>query len=860
MKGERMRSPLKVISYTINSTLGLGLLALLPVMMAIPAVAREAPLVQGVADARAELNEGRRLYEAGQYQQAVAVWQPACGSFQKQGDYSSQALCSSYLSLAYQELSAWEAAQNAIDQSLEILQSRETDAIVWAQALNTQARLFLGRGQSQQALETWQRSEELYKEAGDIAGALGSQINQAGALQNLGFYRRSRQLLQSAAQQLQSQPNSPLKATALRSLGITLQVVGDDPRSQEVLQQSLAISEDLGTPASATLLALGNTALDLQQVEAGRDYFQRAIATAANPEEKLEARLNLLSLYVENNKGKANPEPPKQETNQLVAEIYSSLGDLPPSRTTVYAAVNLANNWTRIAAAAGELSPSKLNILLSEAVRGAKSLGDEPAQAYALLAMGHLYEGNSQWQEALSLTEKSLGVASSIQAADIASQSAWQLGRILKKLGKEKEAIAAYAESVSNLQSLRGDLVAINPDIQFSFRESVEPIYREMVALLLDANPSQENLIQARELIENLQLAELDNFFREACLDATPVAIDEIDPTAAVIYPIILPDRLAVIVSSSSQPLRYYFTRLPQVEIENALEELLSSMSPAYAPEERLPLAQQLYDWLIRPAQTDKGLEEVKTLVFVLDGKLRNLPMAILHDGEGYLVEKYNIALSQGLQLLASEKLAAKDFSAIAGGLTQARQGFSELPAVESEIKKISGEVPASIILDGEFTRSAFANEIDTNSANVVHLATHGQFSSQAEETFLLAWDGRINVKELDELLARRETTQAGAIELLVLSACETAVGDERAVLGLAGMAVRSGARSTLATLWAVRDQSTAILMTEFYKQLRENKVTKAEALRNAQLALLRDPNYEEPFFWAPFILVGSWL
>ncbi|HBL10917.1 MAG TPA: hypothetical protein DD379_05835, partial [Cyanobacteria bacterium UBA11162] len=137
--------------------------------------------------------------------------------------------------------------------------------------------------------------------------------------------------------------------------------------------------------------------------------------------------------------------------------------------------------------------------------------------------------------------------------------------------------------------------------------------------------------------------------------------------------------------------------------------------------------------------------------------------------------------------------------------------------------------------------------------------ATHGQFSSNPEQTFILTWDEKIKVKEFEDLLRFREQGSANPIELLVLSACQTAAGDKRAALGLAGVAVRSGARSTLATLWSVKDQSTAQLMSEFYQELSKG-VRKAEALRTAQLNLLKQPKYEHPFYWAPFVLVGNWL
>ncbi|HAA28178.1 MAG TPA: hypothetical protein DCE56_11515, partial [Cyanobacteria bacterium UBA8553] len=359
--------------------------------------------------------------------------------------------------------------------------------------------------------------------------------------------------------------------------------------------------------------------------------------------------------------------------------------------------------------------------------------------------------------------------------------------------------------------------------------------------------------------------AELDNFFREACLKTKPEQIDQVDPTAAIIYPIILPDRIAVIFSlprqSSQKPwLRYYQTKLPQSQVESVLEQLFQSLNPAFSNKQRLRVSQQVYDWLIRPAEAQFAQSGVKTLVFVPDGSLRNLPMAALHDGQHYLVEKYNIAVSQGLQLLQPRSLIRKRLKVLLGGLTEARQGFSALPAVESELNQIASEMRSKVLLNQKFIKTTIEEQIYAEPFPIIHLATHAQFSSNADNTFLLTWDGRINVKDLDRLLRGREQENTNPIELLVLSACQTAVGDKRAALGLAGLAVRSGTRSTLATLWSVRDQSTAELMAQFYRELTQTEVNKAEALRQAQLKLLKKPKYEHPFYWAPFVLVGNWL
>ena len=178
------------------------------------------------------------------------------------------------------------------------------------------------------------------------------------------------------------------------------------------------------------------------------------------------------------------------------------------------------------------------------------------------------------------------------------------------------------------------------------------------------------------------------------------------------------------------------------------------------------------------------------------------------------------------------------------------------------EVQRIRETVPvAAVLLNEEFTTPRLTNNLTSESAPILHLATHGKFSSSNEETFVLTWDGRLNIDNLSNLLQRAEFNQNGPIELLVLSACQTATGDKQAALGMAGMAVRAGARSTIATLWQVNDEATALLMSELYSNLANQQITKAEALRQAQIRVLQEPQFRRhPFFWAPYVLVGNWL
>jgi CHAT domain-containing protein len=340
--------------------------------------------------------------------------------------------------------------------------------------------------------------------------------------------------------------------------------------------------------------------------------------------------------------------------------------------------------------------------------------------------------------------------------------------------------------------------------------------------------------------------------------------VDQDNPTAAIFYPIILPEQIQVIVKIPNQPLQHYSTQIPQTEVDKILTELRKNLVNPAATKAIKIQSQQVYNWLIKPIESKLAASRVNTLVFVLDGALRNLPMASLYDGKQYLVEKYAIALSVGLQLLDPKPLVQQQLRALTAGLTDPPPEFSDLtrlPAIKSEVNLIAqAGVLTTSLLDQQFTRQALEKEVNTTPFNVVHLATHGQFSSRADKTFILAADGPINVTQFDTLLRSRDRTKPQAVELLVLSACQTAAGDNRAALGLAGAAVRAGARSTLASLWQIDDESTALFVGAFYQELKGRKITKAEALRHAQLQLLQHPNYNSPSFWSAYVLIGNWL
>ncbi|MDZ8050533.1 MAG: CHAT domain-containing protein [Aulosira sp. ZfuVER01] len=864
-----------------------------------------------IANGKELLDRGLVAYQKEQYSPALKIFQQANESFQATGDKLNQALILNYLSLTYQQLGQLADAQQATEQSLQLLQSKSNTKdylSIRAQALNTQGQLQLARGETEKALTSWQEATATYGKIGDESGKIGSKINQAQALQTLGLYRRATSILEEIKLTLDKQPDSPLKVTGLLSLGNSLRVVGDVDKSRQILDQSCQIQAkisqteevcnlklSLGNKAEVQqnseqeklaeiLLSLGNTVQEKQNTEEAIQFYERAASISQKPTTQLPAQLNQLRLLVQSQSKEQSPEILSQIEN-LSAKFES----LPASRSSVYARINFAQTLLKLSKtgvlAKGSIVQNTCTSadslctaakVVATGFQQAKTLEDVRAQAYALGTLGSLYEQTQQWTEAQTLTQQALKLAEGIQARDIAYRWQWQLGRILSAAGNtqgnELGAIAAYDQAVKNLKSIRRDLVTVNRDAQFSFRDEVEPVYREYVSLLLPATgePSSKNLDKARKVIESLQLAELDNFFRKACVDAKPVQIDEIDrqKQTAVIYPVVLSDRLSIILSLPHQQkeksLKLHTVILPKNTFEDKIKELHRKIF-FRSSREFVETSQQVYEWLIRPIESDLQNSGVKNIVFVLDGTLQSIPIAALYDREKkqYLIEKkYNIANTPGLELLPPQPLTNKRLQAVIGGLSEARDNFPALPGVKYELEQIKGIFStAGNFLDNNFTLQKIEEAVKSFPGGILHLATHGKFSSKAEDTFILTWNQRLNVNDFSSVLKTRETNQQTAIDLLVLSACETAAGDSRAALGLAGIAVQSGARSTLATLWSVNDEATAALMIQFYKEM-AHKQKKAEALRNAQLFLLSgelNPKFKHPYYWAPFVLVGNW-
>lgn len=726
--------------------------------------------------------------------------------------------------------------------------------------LHRRGQELVQRGQSLAALEVWQAAEQAYEQAGIETGRWGSRLNQIEQLRALGRYPLARQALTSILPELEALPPSPLMVKAYALLGDLLQIMAEPEQSQATLENGLRLAEELGDSRLVAELRfrLANIYSHQRRLSEAIEAYESVIEAMDSEDAlALQARLNRLRILLLRKEVTA--------AEAALGDIEADLRSRPASRVTSYGRINLSESllqWDAIA------YQQLVVHQLSQAVVESTRLGDMRAESYALGYLGQLYETQGQWQAAEQMTQRALSLAQALDGRDLTVLWQWQLARILEAQGERSPSLALYRDTVKILSQLRLDLLGLDPELQFPYRQQIEPVYHGLVRLLLQsaeaAEPDQKQALfrEAQDVLIALRLSELDNFFRETCLAADAIDLEALDESAAVFYTAILSDRLAVILSIAGELPIVYETLHPRSELEESLGLMLQSINPGVAEEDRLEQSAQFYDWLIRPVQELLQEHNIETLVFVPDGSLRNIPLGALYDRTSgkYLVEQYAIALTQSLQLLETGPLAQGEFRVLLGGLSEAHQGFAAIPAVESEVRHIAELIPGTqALLNQAFTREALVTQSRNTDFNVIHLATHGQFSSRADDTFLLTWDGRINAKDLDLVL--RSPTRVNPIDLLVLSACQTATGDDRATLGIAGFALRSGARSTLATLWSVQDEPTAELMVHFYKELWRNAGRKkAESLRQAQLDLLRSEDYHHPAYWSPFVLVGNWL
>ena len=807
------------------------------------------------------VQQGVERYQAAKFTEAIALWQQVLPQIT---DAKDRAAVHSNLALAYRQIGQLTEAIAHWEQAIQIYQHQgdEVARIQLPKLLTEQAQAYKELGQNLRAIKILHSAVELALQNSDLrtqAATLGSLGNAYWAVGNYEQALNDHQASLKIARQLDA---PDYIATSLNNLGNLYMT-----RAQRYRYQANTARVEGDRQENARL-----TQLAKQEMAAALSAFEESLrqTQAVGGITHLKALLNLNRLLEQ------LPAPDWAAIARNREQSLALVETLPDSRDKAYVLINLAQSVKRQASAGsteqGRSSTDAL-LLLKQALNVARKIGDGRAESFALGSLGQIYQLAGQTSAALELTQKAQLMAAQANAADSAYRWQWQAGRLLKAAGKAKDAIASYEQAIATLQSIRSNLLAINTDLQFDFRDSVEPVYRELMQLLLEQSRSQEqrttNLSKVIDTLELLKLAELQNYFGNECVEVAQANAKSegslIDANAAIIYSVILNDHTEMILRLANGQLTSYSVSLNQEQMQQEIDPFRKLLEKR-STNEYLLSAQKIYNALIRPLEADLAAAKVKTLIFIQDDGLRQVPMAALHDGQKFLIEKYAIATTPSLTLTTRTTTPERYSGALIMGLSVERPPFDALTNVRAEVGGVQKILGGTKLLDRDFTLANLQQQLQNKSYPIVHIATHGKFGVDSASTFLLSFDSRITLAQIDEVLrqaelSRKQSRQSQqSVELLTLSACQTAAGDNRAALGIAGVAVRAGVKSALASLWNINDAATVPLIEEFYTQLEQPNVTKAEALQKAQLKMIASLEYSHPAVWSPFILIGNWL
>ena len=725
--------------------------------------------------------------------------------------------------------------------------------------LSAAARQHLAGG-FESALAHWDQARREAQAAVDANAEARAQLGAARTYLALGRASLATQRLESAHTLATTHGIQTLLGPISAALGSALLLAGEPAKARIALEQAITLGRN---GSDQDVIAQSANDLARLEAEAGNtnraaDLYRQGMASArssSNAALEATAAVNLARL----------PLAPGDRL-QALSSAQQLVRALPPShiRAMTLVSVGRLRGDTPDATGAPGSSRRQAAADFDEAAATARQIGDQRVLSYALGYKGAMVEASSDPVLALDLTRQAARAALQANALESLYRWEWQAGRLLRQLGDEDAALAAYRVAASTLERIRPDLAASGTG---DFRAKASPVYLGVADLLIRraeraAKPeaAQVDLLEARRTMEALKSAELEDYFQDDCvasLKSKTSGIDALAPYTAAIYPIVLPDRLAILVTFPDG-LREYSSPVGAQRLEAETRAMRQTLEKRMT-REYLKHARQLYDWVVRPALADLERAGVKTLVFIPDGALRTIPLAALSDGKQFLIERYAVATSPGLTLTDPRPLAAVPPRVLMAGLTESVQGFAALPGVKTEVTNIAALLPGTELLDQAFQSARFRSDLALNPYTIVHVASHGEFGPNAQSTFLLTHDGKINLNELEGILGGTNYRDQ-PVQLLVLSACETAAGDDRSAMGLAGIAVKAGARSALATLWSVSDVASTQLVSDFYRELGQGGASKAEALRQAQLALLADRRYRHPYYWGPFLMIGNWL
>jgi len=732
-------------------------------------------------------------------------------------------------------------------------------------------------------------------------------LRRGEAYLRLGFYNRASNDLQESLALSNELNLTVLQSIVIGSLG-DLHTAAQHNRSfrsdkltpGELYEQSFALAKEAGNPAllSAAGVKLGSWYLDNGKTQLGFGTLEDSVFLAGSTNSallKADAGVNYARA--------ARLLEFEADASEILRTVLEQIEEIPAS----YSRAELLLEAGREALEVGDAIANNLGVpAFEKVIEMAGSLADKRVVGAAFSQLGNWYLTSGDEVKAVEMFERGVGVSAG--AHDLAIDWEWQLATLYRSRGDIAAAADAYRRSIRHIDSIRSDIPVSYTDGQSSFQETRGPIYLELADLLMQQSDTattfeagQALLTEAQLVLEELKRSELQDYFRDTCVveQSSAVGNDPAD-SAAVVYPVIFENRMAILLKVDGV-IHHYSSDVSADELRQQVSSLAELLRNPQTGGAHLAPAEKVYDWLIAPIAEQLSAADAETLFFVPDGILRTVPLAALWDGSNYLIENYNIASAPGLTLLNAEPLQNTKRRTLAAGISLPGEAIPKLPdsyysdvyetlpknqnaavqrsganlrsadvdekiRVWHELTAVAEEIeipanynlPSKTLLDEQFSFSTFKDEVLNTPYQIVHVASHGYFGENVEDSWIMTHDDLIDLGELSDLFKPKEFSD-NPVELLVLSACSTAEGNDLAPLGLSGVALTSGARSVLGSLWMVEDNATKDLMDNFYRELSISNTSKAGALRNAQISVLKEKPRLHPYFWAAFTLMGNW-
>jgi CHAT domain-containing protein len=692
---------------------------------------------------------------------------------------------------------------------------------------------------------------------------------------------------------------------ATAALGYNYYLARQSNKAQPLLEKAANLAKPLNAPALSALIDdyLGMLSLSQELPDKAANHFASALKNA-----QLAQNTDLIAGIRINQA--------KLETNNT-----QRLSLLKTASTEVLAIkdpVSKIKSLLSIAEQLLEISSAKLNTIQQQTLlkdsyqilNNAYQLADSNKQirlrSQAEGYLGRLYATQKANQDALVWLEKALFDAQQVNATDLLMQWELQNGKLLTIKGELDAALQAYQRAAKHLVDIRYSLPTTFQDGHSSIKEIVDPIYRGMADILLlqaskaSSNQTKQTLLKAAiDAMETIKQTELEDFFRDRCLIDDAVVInlkDALLPDVAVIYPIMLPNRLELLLRvGDSTEFEQKSVTVSSAEVINKATEIAERLHEGKG--NYRPSALKLYDWLLKPYDESLKAKKITTIIYLPDGLLRQVPFAALMNGKKFVVEDYAVVTLPGLKLKkpvlndrrANALIAAlsKPDGASIDELMQSTLNTVEdersitgigqlpnnlapksaevraslvkelsLPNIINEVADLQKNMVNTTLLNKSFTYQGLKESVGSGNYSVIHIASHGYFGKSADDSFVMTYDRTLKLHDFQNLL-NNENIKKTPIDLLTLSACQTANGDDHALLGFSGIAIKTNVLSAVGSLWSVDDAATATFMKNFYTSL--NKLPKAQALQQAQLMLLKDNNLKHPYYWSPFVFVGNW-